>query len=104
MPLTMLLGALVLLRRSLRDLDAIVPKLRDVGVWGAQTRSVRRSRRSDCTICRRNRVCAIHTRLRSGSGALGACSSQGRVGGRRLTSRGISRLALVSSRPPSNRA
>lgn len=31
MPLTMLLGALVLLRRSLRDLNAIVPKLRDLG-------------------------------------------------------------------------
>jgi hemoglobin-like flavoprotein len=28
---TMLLGALVLLRKSLRDLDAIVPKLRDLG-------------------------------------------------------------------------
>jgi hemoglobin-like flavoprotein len=32
---TMLLGALVLLRKSLRDLDAIVPKLRDLapGTW-----------------------------------------------------------------------
>jgi hemoglobin-like flavoprotein len=28
---TMLLGALVLLRKSLRDLDAIVPKLRELG-------------------------------------------------------------------------
>jgi hemoglobin-like flavoprotein len=28
---TMLLGTLVLLRRSLRDLDAIVPKLRELG-------------------------------------------------------------------------
>jgi hemoglobin-like flavoprotein len=28
---TMLLGALVLLRRSLRDLDAVVPKLRELG-------------------------------------------------------------------------
>lgn len=28
---TMLLGALVLLRKSLRDLDGIVPKLRDLG-------------------------------------------------------------------------
>jgi len=28
---TMLLGTLVLLRKSLRDLDAIVPKLRDLG-------------------------------------------------------------------------
>jgi len=28
---TMLLGALVLLRKSLRDLDSIVPKLRDLG-------------------------------------------------------------------------
>jgi hemoglobin-like flavoprotein len=28
---TMLLGALVLLRKSLRDLDAVVPKLRDLG-------------------------------------------------------------------------
>jgi methyl-accepting chemotaxis protein len=28
---SMLLGALVLLRKSLRDLDAIVPKLRDMG-------------------------------------------------------------------------
>jgi methyl-accepting chemotaxis protein len=28
---TMLLGALVLLRKSLRDLDAIVPRLRDLG-------------------------------------------------------------------------
>jgi hemoglobin-like flavoprotein len=28
----MLLGALVLLRKSLRDLDAIVPKLRELGV------------------------------------------------------------------------
>jgi hemoglobin-like flavoprotein len=28
---TMLLGALVLLRKSLRDLDAIAPKLRDLG-------------------------------------------------------------------------
>lgn len=37
---TMLLGTLVLLRKSLRDLDAIVPKLRDLGArhvaYGAQ--------------------------------------------------------------------
>lgn len=37
---TMLLGALVLLRKSLRDLDAIVPKLRELGArhvgYGAQ--------------------------------------------------------------------
>jgi nitric oxide dioxygenase len=37
---TMLLGALVLLRKSLRDLDAIVPKLRQLGArhvaYGAQ--------------------------------------------------------------------
>ena len=37
---TMLLGMLVLLRKSLRDLDAIVPKLRELGVrhvaYGAQ--------------------------------------------------------------------
>ena len=37
---TMLLGALVLLRKSLRDLDAIVPKLRHLGArhvaYGAQ--------------------------------------------------------------------
>jgi len=37
---TMLLGTLVLLRKSLRDLDAIVPKLRELGVrhvaYGAQ--------------------------------------------------------------------
>jgi hemoglobin-like flavoprotein len=37
---TMLLGALVLLRKSLRDLEAIVPKLRDLGArhvaYGAQ--------------------------------------------------------------------
>jgi hemoglobin-like flavoprotein len=29
----MLLGTLVLLRKSLRDLDAIVPKLRELGAW-----------------------------------------------------------------------
>ena len=37
---TMLLGAVVLLRKSLRDLDAIVPKLRELGArhvaYGAQ--------------------------------------------------------------------
>jgi nitric oxide dioxygenase len=37
---TMLLGALVLLRKSLRDLDSIVPKLRELGArhvsYGAQ--------------------------------------------------------------------
>src|SRR5262249_52991185 len=37
---SMLLGALVLLRKSLRDLDAVVPKLRDLGArhvaYGAQ--------------------------------------------------------------------
>jgi hemoglobin-like flavoprotein len=37
---TMLLGALVLLRKSLRDLDAIVPKLQELGArhvaYGAQ--------------------------------------------------------------------
>jgi hemoglobin-like flavoprotein len=37
---TMLLGTLVLLRKSLRDLDAIVPKLRELGArhvaYGAQ--------------------------------------------------------------------
>jgi nitric oxide dioxygenase len=37
---TMLLGALVLLRKSLRDLDAIIPKLRELGArhlaYGAQ--------------------------------------------------------------------
>jgi hemoglobin-like flavoprotein len=37
---TMLLGALVLLRKSLRDLDAIVPRLRELGArhvaYGAQ--------------------------------------------------------------------
>jgi len=37
---TMLLGALVLLRKSLRDLEAIVPKLRELGArhvaYGAQ--------------------------------------------------------------------
>src|SRR5213075_3410405 len=37
---TMLLGALVLLRKSLRDLDAILPKLRELGArhvaYGAQ--------------------------------------------------------------------
>jgi hemoglobin-like flavoprotein len=37
---TMLLGALVLVRKSLRDLDAIVPKLRELGArhvaYGAQ--------------------------------------------------------------------
>src|SRR5215208_2769311 len=36
----MLLGALVLLRRSLRDLDSVIPKLRDMGArhvrYGAQ--------------------------------------------------------------------
>jgi len=39
-PKTMLLGALVLLRKSLRDLEVIVPKLRDLGArhvaYGAQ--------------------------------------------------------------------
>ena len=45
----MLLGALVLLRKSLRDLDAIVPKLRELGArhvsYGAQPAHYRSSAR-----------------------------------------------------------
>jgi hypothetical protein len=46
----MLLGTLVLLRKSLRNIDAIVPKLRDLGVrhvaYGAAQSTIRSWARS----------------------------------------------------------
>ena len=65
---TMLLGALVLLRKSLRDLDAIVPKLRDLGArhvaYGARARALPGRRRGADRLDgrgRRRRVAAAST-------------------------------------------
>jgi hemoglobin-like flavoprotein len=47
---TMLLGTLILLRKSLRNLDAVLPKLRDLGArhvaYGADPATIRSSERS----------------------------------------------------------
>ena len=67
---TMLLGALVLLRKSLRNLDAIVPKLRELGARHVgvrrKARALRRRRRHAHHVPGRDRRRRLAARARDG--------------------------------------